>query len=613
MSIIKFSETDIIIGNKTYNLGLIKKIISKCSNPEIKNIVIDGFCGLGGVTSGFSMLEGWEVIVCLNHWDTAIETHEKNHPECLHLLEDFKIADLTIIIYLLNEIKRNNPNVTVHVWLSLECTNFSNAKGGQSRNADSRTLADHADRYVIELNPDVIWIENVKEFKLWGPMIPKVIAGTGKNKQTIQFNPLLDDADITFRDYIDKGLAPYCPLLTDKKTGIKSEWLIPEKEFMGVDFNRWKNHISSFGYDCEHKLLNCADFGVPQHRVRLIMQFNRKGIPAVFPNPTHDKNGKNSLPKWKAVKPCLDLNEEGESVLAFVSKKGVQVPRIKSPKTIERLINGINKHVLIGENTWIVKPNSAKNNTDVSAGASLQDTSPTLTCFNGLNIAKVHLVDHYFGNGYTKPITEPMGTTGTKDGAALHTVQFLGTYHSTGDGSGLDDTAKAIMTKDKYPLVSTKRFLMDTQFNNGSVSLDAPSRVITANRKHFYLVNFQWFNQGFMSIDKPSNTIIARQDKSPNYLITLETGELAIEVFENDPPHYVRLKKFMAENGIVEINMRMLKETEMLKIMTIPEKYKLSKSSTKNKKMIGNAVPSELVAKLGAAYDKRRNEDIKVA
>ncbi len=145
---------------------------------------------------------------------------------------------------------------------------------------------------------------------------------------------------------------------------------------------------------------------------------------------------------------------------------------------------------------------------------------------------------------------------------------------------------------------------MNTQYDRDYQDMAKPSGTITANRKYYYLVNFQWFNSGFKTVDNPSNTIIARQDKAPNYLITLETGELAIEVYDYDPPHYVKLKKYMAENGIVSINMRMLKEVEMLRIMTIPENTKMSKSSTANKKMIGNAVPSDLVAALGKTYDE---------
>lgn len=160
----------IYFNGKAYNKILLERIIRLASDKKIKNIVVDGFCGIGGVTCGFEKLEGWMVIACINHWDVAIETHQRNYPNCLHLLEDFRVADLEVVKYLIREIRKRNPSVKLHLWLSLECTNFSNAKGGMSRDADSRTLADFADRYVIELNPDHIWIENVKEFMLWGRM-----------------------------------------------------------------------------------------------------------------------------------------------------------------------------------------------------------------------------------------------------------------------------------------------------------------------------------------------------------------------------------------------------------------------------------------------------------
>jgi DNA (cytosine-5)-methyltransferase 1 len=508
---------------------------------------------------------------------------------------------------MLDEIRRRNPNVKVHGWFSLECTNFSNAKGGQSRDADSRTLADYLDRYVNALNMDVIWIENVKEFLMWGPMIPKVVTGSGKKKKTLQFNSDIDNATTFF-----KNIIAWCPLIVDKKTKQRSEWMIPEKARMGEDFRRWKQNIISFGYDKNvgQKLLNCADYGIPQHRVRLIMQFNREGISPAYPVATHAKKGKNGLLPWNPVKPCLDLEDEGIEVLSFKVRKsgpnkGELIPRIKSPKTIDRLINGCNRHVLTGEreSVYITKFLSNNPNTLSNSGASISAPAPCINTQGRLYFTKARLVDHYFGNGYMKPVSEPINTTGTKDGAALHTIQFLSTYHSTGDGSSIDNPANAIMTKDKYPLVSVDRFLMDTQFNNGSKDLNNPSGTITANRKHYYLVNFQWFAAHLKTLDNPSNTIIARQDKAPNYLITLETGDLAIEVFEHDPPHYIKLKKYMASNGIIDIKMRMLNEKEMLKIMTIPENTKLSKSSTDNKKMIGNAVPSELVICLGRAYD----------
>lgn len=507
-----------------------------------------------------------------------------------------------------------------------------------------------------------------------GPMIPKVISYVGTKKQAVFVKKGMDEIEY-YNLLIDNGHILTCPLIVNKKEQAVEAWMVPDPDHKGEDYDRWKDYICSLGYGVETKLLNCADFGVPQHRIRLIMQFTTNGTKARWPVKTHDKKGKHGLPKWMPVKDCLDLEDEGDSVLAFKMEKGVLVPRIESDATIDRLINGALKHVLPQRDAgvWIYKQNSAKNNTDVSSGASVEESGPTVACYGGLNLATAHLVDHYYGNGYVKPITEPGGVTGTKDGAALHTLHYLtqhytgddnskniplenasrcitatggnlglvsaqclGTYHSTGDGSSIESPSPAVMTKDKYPLftahfidqqhtqgqknksieepnnavlgnpkqkiVEVTAFVMDTQFNNIGHSVEDTAKTVTANRKHYYLVNFQWFNESFHSIDNPSNTIIARLDKTPNYLITLETGELAIEVFENDPPHYVRLKKFMAENGIIKINMRMLKDVELLRIMTIPDTTLLSKSSTANKKMIGNAVPSKLVAMLGNAW-----------
>ena len=67
------------------------------------------------------------------------------------------------------------PNALVVLWASLECTNFSKAKGGRPRDADSRTLAEHLFRYIEQLDPDYIQIENVEEFMSWETWMKKGI------------------------------------------------------------------------------------------------------------------------------------------------------------------------------------------------------------------------------------------------------------------------------------------------------------------------------------------------------------------------------------------------------------------------------------------------------
>lgn len=650
-----FTETEIIFRGHHYDRKLIERIIAAASDPKVKHIVKDCFSGIGGVTGGFFDAPGWMVIVCLNHWDKAIETHKLNYPDCLHLEEDFKSADLEIIRYMIDEIKKNNPDVQVHIWWSFECTNFSGAKGGMSRDADSRSLAEDADRYIKALNPDVMWVENVREFELWGPMIPKVVSTHLSKKGNIVKNKVIIPKNVNEIDYynvlINNGRILSCPLIKEKDdNGIEGlyKWMIPDPYLKGQDYQRWKKYICSFGYDVDRKLLNCADYGVPQHRIRLIMKFVRNGMPITWPKPTHSKAGKNSLPKWLPVGPCLNLDKEGESIISFkknkkgevkIGKNGLPVPRIKSAKTIQRAIKGCIKHALKGKTSWIMKPNSAKNNTDVSSGSDINNSSPAVTCFNGLNIATAHTIDYYYGtNGSSKSIDKPAWQTGTKDGGSLQSIQFIVDYNHGSTSSSIKDESKAILAAEKYALGTTyfigheytgdqqksleepcgslngipkqnvlqvDHFIMGTGFNNGddrSVELSNPSSTITANRKHYYIISSHWFEGNAKGIDSPANTVIARMDKAPPYLITTEMGELAIEVNDYDPPHYKVMKKFMAENGIIAINMRMLEEEELLKIMTL-DNHKLIASATDNKKMIGNAVPKKLVTALANDHD----------
>jgi DNA (cytosine-5)-methyltransferase 1 len=526
------------------NHPFIQSLISKAA--QFDNIVIDGFCGVGGVTEGFMKTGTFFVIACINHWDKAILSHQLKHPDCLHISEDFRTADLRLLSAIIWEIRKQNPAVTIHGWFSLECTNFSNAKGGMSRDADSRTLAEHLDQYILILEPDVIWIENVKEFLLWGPMIPKV------KKDSSGFE--------------------YCPLVVNKKKQTVEPWMIPDPERKGEDFKRWQAEVHSWGYGSEWRLLNCADYGIPQHRVRLIMQFNKAGV-FTWPVPTHNKKGVNGLAKWLPIKDQLDLTDEGESVLNYKKHKtGLLIPRIKSEKTVDRLIRGCIKHVLKGDNTWLVKFFSSNNNTSVNSGATINEPSPALTAQGRMMLA---------------------------------TAQMISLYYSSGQqDSSVENPSPVVPTKDRMALI-TAQYVMNTQFDRVGHSLEETALTITANRKHYYLISAQ-YNNPAKSIEEPSATILARMDKIPPYLVVTEFGQLAIEVYPYDPPHIVKLKRFMAHYGIVCIKMRMLKREELLRIMTMDEKTAFVGTKADSKKMIGNAVPPKLVTALATAYQESK-------
>ena len=145
---------------------LLQHLVELNKMDDIDIYYIDLFCGAGGTSSGIELAAIKEkkvakIIACVNHDKNAIASHMANHPYALHFTEDMRTLDLLPIVNLVKKIRFRNPNAKIVLWASLECTNFSKAKGGQARNADSRTLAEHLFRYIDDINPDLIQIENV--------------------------------------------------------------------------------------------------------------------------------------------------------------------------------------------------------------------------------------------------------------------------------------------------------------------------------------------------------------------------------------------------------------------------------------------------------------------
>lgn len=122
-------------------------------NP--KYLIVDLFCGAGGVTIGFVQAKEniAKVIACVNHDHKAIESHWKNHPDVKHFEEDIRTLDLTELQNVVRFQQHLYPSAKLILWASLECTNFSKAKGGKPRDPDSRTLADHLHRYIADSQP----------------------------------------------------------------------------------------------------------------------------------------------------------------------------------------------------------------------------------------------------------------------------------------------------------------------------------------------------------------------------------------------------------------------------------------------------------------------------
>lgn len=508
---------------------------------KIRLLYIDLFCGAGGTSSGveyarFNGEKCAKVIACVNHDKNAILSHAANHPDVMHFTEDIRTLELSPLSAHLQKMKAKHPNAHVVLWASLECTNFSKAKGGQPRDADSRTLAEHLFRYIETLNPDYIQIENVEEFMSWG-------------------------------DLDENG----------KPVSMKK----------GTSYMRWIKNVKSYGYDYSWRLLNAADFGAYTSRKRFFGQFAKKDLPIAFPTPTHSKNGSvdmfGSFEKWKPVREVLDLENEGESI--FGRKK----PLVE--KTLDRIYAGLLKFVAGGKDAFLVKYNSCNQQGKYQA-PGIDEPCPTVATQNRLGIAKVQFLSKQFsGDPMSKNIgiDGPAGALTTKDHHA-----FITAFYGNGSNHPIDEPAPTITTKDRFGIV-TSHFLANEYSGGGQISdIEKPNpavlttpkqKLVSADR---FLMNPQYQSVGG-DIDKPCFTLIARMDKMPPYLVSTEKG-LGIKIYDTDSPATVRIKEFMALYNIIDVKMRMLSVDELKRIMGFPDNYVLVGTQAEQKKYIGNAV-----------------------
>lgn len=360
---------------------------------------IDLFCGAGGTTTGIHLAnKNTKVLACVNHDANAIKSHLENHPEAHHFTED--IRDFNVVLKLkkiVKEVRKKEPEAIINLWASLECTNFSIAKGGQPKNADSRTLAEDMFMYLDQLNPDYFWIENVREFMSWGPLDEN-----GK------------------------------PISKDK----------------GQDYIKWVDKVKSYGFRSDSKILNSANYGAHQKRERLFIQFAKNDYPIQWPEQTHTKDKVESslfpMKKWKPVREVLDLQDEGKSI--FNRKK----PLVDN--TIKVIIKGIVKAMEEKESTFLFKYYGNGDNLN-----SINNPCGTVTTKD--RFAKVQLIFNQYKTGNISSINKPLGTLTTTPKANL--VSFIMNPSHGGHTTSIDKPSPVIIARqDKAPLYLI-RALMD--------------------------------------------------------------------------------------------------------------------------------------------------------
>lgn len=343
-------------------------------------IIVDNFAGGGGASTGIELAIGRSVDIAINHDPNAVAMHTTNHPDTLHYCES---------VYEVRPKVATAGRPVALAWFSPDCRHFSKAKGAKPVEKAIRGLAWVVLRWGMDVKPRVMKLENVEEFKTWGPLL----AG--------EMRPDPARAGETFEAFIG--------MLT---TGISADHpaLAECCEFLNIslDSEDAARLVNGLGYTVEYRELRACDYGAPTIRKRFFMVMRCDGKPIVWPEATHGDPKSpaviaGKLAPWRTAAECIDWSIPGPSI--FDRKKPL------AENTLKRIARGIQRFVIDSASPFIVKCNhtSTKARYDCFRGQSLDEPLQTITKTHGYAIAVPHLTK--FRTGATgQPVTEPVPT-----------------------------------------------------------------------------------------------------------------------------------------------------------------------------------------------------------
>ena len=290
------------------------------------------FAGGGGSDTGISCMTGRPVDIAINHDADAIRMHRTNHPWTRHLQEDIFAVDPEEVCA--------GQKVGI-LWASPDCTHFSKARGGVPVKKEIRGLSWVVVKWALAVRPRVMFMENVEEIQTWGPCIetPKGLM------------PDPERAGETFDGFIamlTTGIEPDHPALAECCAFLHIGRCSPEAGRL----------IKGLGYDFGSRILCAADYGVPTIRRRWFAVFRCDGEPVRFPEPTHAKDGKGGLKKWRSAAEIIDWTLPCPSVFedkrTIKEKYGLTAVRPLAENTMRRVIRGVDKFTIRSGKPFIV-------------------------------------------------------------------------------------------------------------------------------------------------------------------------------------------------------------------------------------------------------------------
>jgi DNA (cytosine-5)-methyltransferase 1 len=370
-------------------------------------LVIDNFAGGGGASTGIELATGYSVDIAINHDPEAIRMHKANHPNTKHYCENVWVVD---------PVKACNGNPVGLAWFSPDCKHFSKAKGGKPKDKNIRGLAWVACRWAGLVRPRVIMLENVEEFKTWGPL--------------------------------NRGHHP-----------IKSK--------QGKTFEKFVQQLNDLGYEVQFKELIAADYGAPTMRKRFFMIARCDGKPIVWPKPTHasadSEEVKAGLLKpyvgaYTQIdfsRPCPSIFDTSEEIK---EKYGIRAVRPLATKTMERIARGLKKFVLDNPEPFIIQCNHGGERRP----NDIREPMPTITGKHGYGIVEPYMVQigqTGFSKDRSKDVREPLTTIVSKNEHCLISPTLIQYHSETVQGEVRGQTIEEpIMTVDgsnRYGLVTS--------------------------------------------------------------------------------------------------------------------------------------------------------------
>lgn len=499
-------------------------------------LIVDNFAGGGGASTGMEIATGFSVDIAINHDPEAIRMHKVNHPSTEHYCES---------VWDVDPVKACKGRPVGLAWFSPDCKHFSKAKGGKPKDKSIRGLAWVTLRWAAKVRPRVIILENVEEFKTWGPL--------------------------------NRGHRPI-------------------KIKQGYTFKRFVNQLERLGYVVEFRELVAADYGAPTMRKRFFMVARCDGRPIVWPEPTHAPRDSEAvrngvLQPYVGAYTQIDFSRTCPSIFDSAddirAKYGIRAVRPLAPKTMQRIARGLQKFVIDNTEPFIVQVNHS--GADWHYTRSLAEPLPVITSKHGFGIIEPYMVQigqTGFAADRSKDAREPLTTIVSKNEHCLIAPTLIQYHSETAEGEVRgQDLKEPILTVDgsnRYGLVAS--FL--SKFYKTGIGQDCrePLHTVTTSAGHFgevraFLIKYYGQSTG-QAIQEPLDTVTA-QDKFG--LVTIRG----------------------IDYQIVDIGLRMLEPKELYGCQGFPEDYIIDRDSdgksysrSEQVKRCGNAVPPPFAAAL---------------